>query len=245
EYDGAGRVTAVIAKKFGTETKRSLTTYTGDTTTVVPPTGGTASTTVVDALGRTVELKQYTNAGRTASQSTQYTYNKLGQLSQVTDPGNAKWTYTYDVRGLQTESNDPDKGITKTAYDAGGRVTDVTDARNVTLHTDYDELGRVVATKQGATTLTASVYDTVAKGQLTKSTRFVDGKAFESEVTGYSDLYQPLTSKVTIPATPDTGALAGTYNWTNTYNIAGQILTTKQPAMGDLPAETVGSTYKS
>ncbi|TDU78987.1 intein/intein/RHS repeat-associated protein [Streptomyces sp. KS 21] len=245
EYDGVGRVTAVIAKKFGTETKRSLTTYTGDTTTVVPPTGGTASTTVVDALGRTVELKQYTNAGRTASQSTQYTYNKLGQLSQVTDPGNAKWTYTYDVRGLQTESNDPDKGITKTAYDAGGRVTDVTDARNVTLHTDYDELGRVVATKQGATTLTASVYDTVAKGQLTKSTRFVDGKAFESEVTGYSDLYQPLTSKVTIPATPDTGALAGTYNWTNTYNIAGQILTTKQPAMGDLPAETVGSTYKS
>ncbi|MCX4630665.1 polymorphic toxin-type HINT domain-containing protein [Streptomyces sp. NBC_01443] len=245
EYDGAGRVTAVIAKKFGTPTKRTDTSYTGDTTTVIPPQGGTASTTVIDALGRTVELKQYTDAARTTSQSTSYTYNKLGQLAQVTDPGNAKWTYTYDVRGQQTESSDPDKGTTKTAYDAGGRVTDVTDARNVTLHTDYDVLGRAVATKQGATTLTSAVYDTVAKGQPTKSTRYVDGKAFESEVTGYNAFYQPLTSKVTIPATSDTGALAGTYNWTNTYNNSGQLLTSKQPAMGDLPAETVGSTYKS
>ncbi|MFI6006217.1 RHS repeat domain-containing protein [Streptomyces sp. NPDC051366] len=245
EYDGAGRVTEVIAKKFGTTTKRTDTSYTGDTTTVVPPQGGTASTTVIDALGRTVELKQYTDAARTTSQATSYTYNKLGQLAQVTDPGNAKWTYTYDVRGLQTESSDPDKGTTKTAYDVGGRVTDVTDARNVTLHTDYDVLGRAVATKEGATTLTATVYDTVAKGQPTKSTRYVDGKAFESEVTGYNAFYQPLTSKVTIPATSDTGALAGTYNWTNTYNNSGQLLTSKQPAMGDLPAETVGSTYKS
>ncbi|WP_234320997.1 polymorphic toxin-type HINT domain-containing protein [Streptomyces katrae] len=244
-YDGAGRTTAVISKKYGQETKRATTLYTGDTTTVIPPQGGTATATVVDGIGRTVETKQYTDAARTASQSTLYTYNKLGQLAQVTDPANAKWTYTYDVRGQQVESNDPDKGITKTAYDAGGRITDVTDARGVTLHSEYDELGRPAALKQGATTLSANVYDTVAKGQLTKSVRYVDGNAFESEVTAYNDLYQPLTSKTTIPATPDTGALAGTYNWTNTYNIAGQVLTTKQPAMGDLPAETVGSTYKS
>ncbi|MEU7552662.1 polymorphic toxin-type HINT domain-containing protein [Streptomyces sp. NPDC044571] len=245
EYDGVGRITAVIAKKFGTETKRTTTSYTGDSTTVVPPKGGTASTTVVDALGRTVELKQYTDAARTASQSTLYSYDKAGRLAQVTDPGNAKWTYTYDVSGQQVESSDPDKGVTKTAYDLGGRPTDVTDARNITLHTDYDELGRPTATKQGATVLASTVYDTVVKGQPAKSTRYVDGKAFESEVLFYNDLYQPLTTKLTIPSTPDTGALAGSYTWTNTYNINGQLLTTKQPAMGDLPAETVGSTYKS
>ncbi|MET9962003.1 RHS repeat-associated core domain-containing protein [Streptomyces sp. NPDC006326] len=235
----------MISKKFGTETKRATTSYTGDTTTVIPPTGGTATTTVVDALGRTVEVKQYTNAARTTSQSTVYAYNRLGQLAQVTDPANAQWTYTYDVRGRQVESKDPDKGVTKTAFDAGDRATDLTDARGTTLHTDYDDLGRPVATRQGTTTLTSMVYDTVAKGQLTKSTRFVDGKAFESEVLAYNNLYQPLTTKATIPSTTDTGALAGTYQWTNTYNIAGQLLTTKQPAMGDLPAETVGSTYKS
>ncbi|MFI7359212.1 RHS repeat domain-containing protein [Streptomyces avidinii] len=244
-FDGAGRPTAVIAKKFGTETKRTTTSYTGDTTTVVPPQGGTVTTSVVDAQGRQVEAKQYTDPSRTSSQSTFYSYDRLGRLSQVTDPGNAKWTYTYDVRGRQTESNDSDKGITKTAYDVGDRVTDVTDARGVTLHTDYDDLGRPVATTQGATTLTSTVYDTVAKGQLTRSTRFVDGKAYTSEVLAYNDLYQPLDTQVTIPSTPDTGALAGTYKWTNTYNIAGQVLSTKQPAMGGLPAETVGSTYKT
>ncbi|MFF3678126.1 RHS repeat-associated core domain-containing protein [Streptomyces sp. NPDC002120] len=243
-FDGAGRPTAVIAKKFGTETKRTTTSYTGDTTTISPPPGGTATTTVVDALGRTVEARQYTDPARTASQSTVYTYNRLGQLSQVTDPGNAKWTYIYDVRGRQVEVNDPDKGVTKTAYDAGDRVNDVTDARGVTLHTDYDDLGRPVATKQATATLTSTVYDTVAKGQLTKSTRYVDGKAYTSEILAYNDLYKPLESQVTIPSTPDTGALAGTYKWTNTYNIVGQVLTTRHPAMGGLPAETAGSTYK-
>ncbi|MFD4737752.1 RHS repeat domain-containing protein [Streptomyces virginiae] len=244
-FDGVGRPATVIAKHLGNETKRTTTSYTGDTTTVTPPQGGTTTTTVVDALGRTVETKQYTDAARTTSQSSTYTYDKLGRLSQVTDPANAKWTYTYDTRGRQTEANDPDKGITRTAYDAGDRVTDLTDARGITLHTDYDDLGRPVATKQGTTTLTSTVYDTIAKGELTRSTRYVDGKAYTSEVLAYNDLYQPLATQVTIPSTPDTGALAGTYKWTNTYNIVGQVLTTKHPAVGGLPAETVGSTYKT
>ncbi|MFB0626395.1 polymorphic toxin type 43 domain-containing protein [Streptomyces sp. AB3(2024)] len=243
-YDGADRPTAVISKKFGVETKRTTTSYGGDTTTVIPPQGGTSTTTVVDALGRTVELKQYTDPGRMTSQSTRYTYSRLGRLAQVTDPSGAQWTYTYDVRGSQSEVNDPDKGTTKTAYDTAGKATDVTDARGITLHTDYDELGRPTAVKQGGTVLTSNLYDTVAKGRLSKSTRYIDGRAYESEVTVYDNLYQPLQAQVNIPAAPDAGALAGTYKWTNTYNIAGQLLTTKQPAMGDLPAETVGSTYR-
>ncbi|MFB9588402.1 polymorphic toxin-type HINT domain-containing protein [Streptomyces racemochromogenes] len=244
-YDGAGRPTAVISKRFGVETKRATTSYTGDSTTVIPPQGGTSKTTVVDALGRTVELKQYTDAGRMTSQSIRYEYNRLGRLARVTDPSGAQWTYTYDVRGSQIEASDPDKGTTKTTYDSAGKVTDVIDARGNTLHTDYDELGRPTAVKQGGTVLTSNVYDTVAKGKPAKSTRYIDGQPYESEVLLYDHLYQPLQTQVTIPATPDTGALAGTYKWTNTYNITGQLLTTKQPAMGDLPAETIGSTYKS
>lgn len=187
-----------------------------------------------------MEQKEYTDAARTASQSTAYTYDRLGRLAQVTDPAHAKWTYTYDVRGRQVELNDPDKGVIKTGHDAGDRVTDTTNASGVTLHTDYDELGRPVTTKQGATVLTSMVYDTVARGQLTKSTRFVVGKAFTSETLAYSDLYQPLETQTTIPSTPTTGALAGTYKWTNTYNISGQPPSTDHPAIGGLPAETVG-----
>ncbi|MGW7176580.1 TreTu family toxin [Streptomyces xanthophaeus] len=243
-FDGAGRPTDIISKRFGVETKRTVKQYTGDSITLIPPAGGTATTSVVDALGRTVELKQYTDAARTTSQSTLYAYDKQGHLGQVTDPSGTKWAYTYDTRGLPVETSDPDKGVTKTAYDQGGRRTDSTDARGFTLHTDYDELGRPTALKQGTTTLTTQTYDTVAKGQPAKATRFVDGKAYESEVLTYNHLYQPLDTQVTIPSTPDTGALAGVYKWTDSYNITGQLLTTKQPAIGGLPAETVGSTYK-
>ncbi|MEU9001145.1 polymorphic toxin-type HINT domain-containing protein [Streptomyces sp. NPDC048551] len=245
EYDGAGRVTAVIAKRLGKETKRTATAYEGATATVTPPQGGTTTSTTVDALGRTTELKQYLDPARMTSQSTSYAYDKRGQLSVVTDPGGAKWTYAYDVRGRQIEADDPDKGVTKTVYDQGDRVTHRTDARGVTLHTDYDDLGRPVATKQGTTTLTASVYDTVRKGLLSKSTRYVNGKAYESAVTAYNHAYQPVNTEVTVPATPETGALAGTYKWTTSYNITGQVLQSKQPAVGDLPAETVGSTYQA
>ncbi|MET8458514.1 TreTu family toxin [Streptomyces parvulus] len=242
EYDGAGRITAVISRKFGDETKRTVTTYTGDTTTVVPPKGGTATTTTVDALGRTTELRQYTNAARTASQATTYAYENRGRLKQVTDPSGATWTYGYDVRGRETTQNDPDKGTSTTTYDQGDRVTDTTDARQVTLHTDYDDLGRKTALKKGSTTLATWAYDTVAKGQLSKATRNIDGKAYETAVTSYNSLYQPVLTQVTVPDSE--GSLGGTYKWTTSYNLnTGKVMYTKQPAMGGLPSETVSNTY--
>ncbi|MGW2912053.1 polymorphic toxin-type HINT domain-containing protein [Streptomyces asoensis] len=243
-FDGAGRPTAVIAKKFGDETKRTTTTYTGDTTTVILPKGGTAATTVVDALGRTVELKQYTNAERTTSQSMNYRYNKLGRLDQVTDSSGAKWSYTYDVRGRQTVVVDPDKGESHTKYDQGDRVTDTTDARSITLHTDYDELGRRVAVKNGTTPLSAWTYDEVAKGHPAKTTRYIDGKAYVSEITDYNAFYQPAGTKVTVPA--GLGVPAGTYQWWSFYNDnTGQLMETEHPALAGLPEESVYINYDS
>ncbi|WP_326649961.1 MULTISPECIES: RHS repeat-associated core domain-containing protein [unclassified Streptomyces] len=241
EFDGAGRTTAVISKKFGDETKRTTTSYTGDTTTVIPPTGGTATMTVSDALGRKTELMEYTDSARSSSQSTLYRYNKHGRLDQVTDPSGAKWTYTYDVRGRQIQADDPDKGTSKTTYDNGDRATDTTNA-GVTLHTDYDALGRRIALKKGTTTLSSWEYDTVSKGQLSKSTRFIGGKAYVSAITSYNSLYQPVGTQITIPDSE--GALANTYKWTTSYNLnTGQVLWTQHPAMGGLPAEKVTNTY--
>ncbi|MEV6393730.1 polymorphic toxin-type HINT domain-containing protein [Streptomyces sp. NPDC051907] len=241
-YDGAGRPTAVIAKKFTDETKRTTTTYAGDTTTVVPPKGATATTTVTDARGRTVRLLQYTDADRKNAQTTHYAFDKHGRLQEVTDPSGAKWTYGYDVRGRQVTSTDPDKGSSTSVYDAGDRVTETVDARKIALHTDYDALGRRTALKKADTTLATWEYDTVAKGQPSKSTRYVDGKAYETAVTAYNSLYQPLASQVTVPA--GEGKLAGTYKWTTGYNAnTGQVLRTQHPAMGGLPAERVGNTY--
>ncbi|WP_234318379.1 RHS repeat domain-containing protein [Streptomyces sp. NRRL S-244] len=244
-FDGAGRVTDVISRRFGDETKRSSTVYTGDTTTVIPSVGG-GKKTVVDARGLTTKVETYTDAARTTSQPTTYSYDKLGRLSQVTDPVGAVWKYGYDVAGRQTHVEDPDKGISDVTFDQGNRATDIRNARGITLHTDYDELGRKTALKQGTTTLANWAYDTATggKGQLAKSTRWIDGKAFEEAVTVYNGAYKPVTSQVTIPASPENGTLAGTYKWTTSYNAnTGQVMWVQQPAIGDLPAEKINNTY--
>ncbi|MEU1439352.1 polymorphic toxin type 24 domain-containing protein [Streptomyces sp. NPDC005786] len=244
EFDGIGRPTAVIAKRYTDETKRTTTAYNGDTTTVVPPAGGIATTTVVDALNRTVELKQYTDAARTTSQSTHYTYDVKGRLTKVTDPVGAKWTYEYDTRGRQTVAVDPDKGRAVTTYDKGDRPTDFLDARQLTLHTDYDDLGRHTALKKGTKLLADWSYDPAgAKGQPWKSTRYDDsGNAWVTEATEYNNSYLPSVTRFTVPSS-ETG-LAGTYEWYTSYNDnTGQVQDVEHPQMADLPYELVSNSY--
>ncbi|MGW2304468.1 polymorphic toxin-type HINT domain-containing protein [Streptomyces sp. NPDC001809] len=244
EYDGLGRPTVVIAKRYTDEETRTTYTYTGDTTTVVPPAGGIATTTVVDALNRTVELKQHTDAARTTAQSTHYTYDGKGRLAKVTDPSGAEWTYAYDTRGRQTEAIDPDKGKAVTAYDKGDRPTDVTDARQVTLHTDYDVLGRPTLLKKGTKDLAAWSYDPVgAKGQPWKSTRYDDsGNAWVTEADEYNNSYLPSITRFTVP--PSETGLKGTYEWYTSYNDnTGQVQDVEHPQMADLPYELVSSGY--
>lgn len=248
EYDGVGRITAVIARKFGDETKRTTTSYTGDSTTVVPEQGGLATTTLTDGKGRSTEVRQYTKADRTTFLPTKYAYNKRGLLEQVTDPSGAVWKYGYDVLGRQNHIEDPDKGVSDITFDAGNQATDAKNARGITLHTDFDELGRKTALKQGATTLATWTYDTATggKGKPAKSTRWIAGAAYEESIGSYNSAYLPVVTQTTIPATPENGALAGTYKWTTNYNAnTGQAMWIQHPAIGDLPAEKVQNTYSA
>ncbi|MFF0290204.1 RHS repeat domain-containing protein [Streptomyces sp. NPDC005262] len=243
-YDGLGRVTAAISRKFGDEKWRTTTTYDGDRTTVIPPSGGTATTTIVDALGRTTDLLEYTNADRTASQKTTYAYGKYDEPTKVTDPSGNEWVYTFDGRGQQTKADDPDKGVVTTAYDKVGRETSSTDERGTTLTTAYDKLGRQTQLKQGSTVLSEWTYDTVAKGQLTSSTRYADGSAYTTATGGFTDRYQPTSTTVTIPA--GAGSLAGSYGWTYGYDAATGLLDwTMNPAIGDVTSERVTVNYNS
>ncbi|MFG1809487.1 RHS repeat domain-containing protein [Streptomyces sp. NPDC049040] len=244
-YDGSGRITDVIALKYDSDEQwRTTTVYDGDRTTVIPPKGGTATTTIVDALGRTTELRQYTDAARTAYQKTTYAYGKFGQATKVTDPAGNVWSYGFDNRGRQISSDDPDKGAASTGYDADGHVISTTDARGTTLTTDYDALGRKTALRQGATKLADWTYDTVAKGQLTSATRYVDGAAYTESNGGFDDRYQPTSTTVTIPAAA--GGLAGSYEWDNSYNAQTGLLDwTLTPAVGDIPSERITTDYNS
>ncbi|MFF4396524.1 polymorphic toxin-type HINT domain-containing protein [Streptomyces sp. NPDC001480] len=252
-YDGLGRQTEArqIAGNGdgGAVLSTTRTVYGGDRTTVIPPEGGTATTTLVDARGRTTALHQlHARNVDAAYDTTTYDYTPRGELKKVTDPAGNAWTYTYDLLGRQTRTTDPDKGTTLSTYDDRGQLTTIDDARPDTplLWNGYDNLGRKTEVREKSSTGTlraAWVYDTVsgAKGQLAESTRYVGTNAYTSKVVSYDRLYRPLRTSVTIPAVEK--ELAGTYDSTTSYKTSGLTAGTGYPKAGALPAATVAYTY--
>ncbi|MFI9366750.1 polymorphic toxin-type HINT domain-containing protein [Kitasatospora sp. NPDC053057] len=249
-YDGAGRVLRSEFRSYGNLQWATSTDYPGaDRTDVTPPAGATPTSTVTDARGRATAVWQYRTASATGNSAdadvTTYDYTPGGLASRRTDSSGNTWNYTYDLRGRQTSASDPDTGVTQTFYDANSRIDHTTDAKNSTLAFTYDLLGRKTGTYNGsvasANQLASWTYDTIAKGQLTSSTRYVGGAggaAYTKAVTDYDTAYRPLGTSVTIPSTE--GALAGTYTNTNAYSdVTGSLTKLSIPAAGGLPAETV------
>src|SRR5262249_54004335 len=86
-YDTLGRKTSDAFYSNGTKKFQSTTAYQGDRSSLTPPSGGTPTQTVFDALGNVVELRQFKSSTFTGSyQSTKYSYDRLGHLTRVTDP---------------------------------------------------------------------------------------------------------------------------------------------------------------
>ncbi|MEU5002078.1 polymorphic toxin-type HINT domain-containing protein [Streptomyces sp. NPDC021622] len=251
-YDGLGR--AVEERQIagngdgGTVLGITKTIYGGDRTTVIPPEGATAATTLTDARGKTTELRQHhTRSQSAAFDTTSYGYTPGGELAKVTDPVGNSWTYSYDQLGRQTETTDPDKGTTKSKYDDRGQLTTTTDARGTTLASVYDNLGRKTELHKDSPTgeLRAKwVYDTIAgaKGQLAESTRYVDGAAYTSKVTSYDRLYRPMKTAMVIP--DKEGALAGTYQTGTNYLPSGLVGGISYSAAGSLPGGGYSTTYE-
>ncbi|MFE7327879.1 hypothetical protein ACFU8W_23325 [Streptomyces sp. NPDC057565] len=128
---------------FGVQKWSTTTSYTGDSTATTAVTGGTATRTLTDALGRTTETRTYAftqpddldygaTLGATCTHvSTQYTPD--GKPSLVTGSDNAQWSYTYDLFGRQVTATDPDSGTTTTHYTALDQVDTTQDANKTTL----------------------------------------------------------------------------------------------------------------
>ncbi|MCQ6555764.1 sugar-binding protein [Streptomyces sp. C10-9-1] len=251
-YDGLGRETESrqIAGNGDGGTVLGVTTtlHGGDRTTVVPPRGGTATTTVKDARGQTTELRQHHSRSATAAyDATTYGYTVRGELARVADPVGNTWTYRYDQQGRQIAASDPDKGTTTGTYDDRGRRVTTTDARGVTLAYAHDGLGRRTEVREnnGTGTLRAAwVYDTVAgaKGQLAESVRYAGGAAYHSKVTQYDRLYRPVRTAVVIPASE--GALAGTYQTGTAYKPSGLVGGVSYSAAGSLPGGSYTFSYE-
>ncbi|MGW0754873.1 hypothetical protein ACWD3L_36380, partial [Streptomyces sp. NPDC002587] len=248
EYDGSGRSTAQISRKFGLETSRTTTSYGGDNITVDPPKGETPTRAFLDGAGRKTELRFFRSDSPTgAYDKTLYSYNQRGALESVVNQAGDKWAFEYDIRGRQTKQTDPDKGTSTMTYGQGDRLVSATDARGKVIVPEYDGLGRVIATHEGSLTgpkLTSTTFDTLpgAVGLPVSSTRYVNGNAYTEEVTGYDSEYRATGTKVTIPSSE--GALAGSYSFTTGYRPnTGLTAWTGQPAVGGLPAEVSTMKY--
>ncbi|WP_240138105.1 RHS repeat domain-containing protein [Streptomyces sp. MUM 178J] len=261
-FDGAGRPTTSTLHVFGTKKWSTSTTYTGDSTAATALEGGSATRSITDARGRTVETREYAGTSPadtewggslgTAYTSTMFTYALDDQQTSITGPDGAKWTYRYDIFGRQISAKDPDKGTSTSAYNNLDQLVKATDARGQSILTAYDELGRATGTWNGAQTdanqLTARTYDTILKGQPATSTRYIGGKngqAYTKAVTKYDSLSRPVETELRLPDS-DPLVKAGTpstLEYSSYYNIDGTLQNIREPALGGLPKEVIEYDY--
>ncbi|WP_327428756.1 ricin-type beta-trefoil lectin domain protein [Streptomyces sp. NBC_01236] len=253
-YDGLSRPLTVTPYESGSAvtSKRTTYTYGYDYTKVVQPSGAASTRTYTDTLGRAVRIDHYTNSAQSAYTSTHYTYDTRGNRISAEDTAGNTWKWTYDARGRQLTAVDPDTGTTSTTYnDLDQQVTSTSatgSADAVTVWTGYDELGRTKEQRldsDSGTKLTSFVYDTLAGGlgQPTSSTRYTNGSAYTTAVTGYDEEYRPTGKTVTIPDTSATKGLSGTYSYGYTYTATGKVASTTVPAAGGLAEEKVVTRY--
>ncbi|GAA2634889.1 RHS repeat-associated core domain-containing protein [Actinomadura fulvescens] len=249
-YDGLGRQTLerlLIGNGSTQEKWRTTTSYGGNWKATDPPDGGISTAEITDARGQVIERRQYVGQGPSGSyDATTYTYDPGGRPATITDASGNRWTTTYDLRGRKARTTDPDKGTTTLTYDDVDRLTSTTDARDKTIVHVYDGLDRKTETREGSVTgprLASWTYDTATRGKglPASSTRHSAAGDYTSQVSGYDVLGRAETTLVTIPTSE--GALAGSYAFSQTYNLDGTPKTQGLPAAGGLPAETLTRTY--
>ncbi|MEV1007137.1 DddA-like double-stranded DNA deaminase toxin [Streptomyces sp. NPDC049881] len=252
-YDGLGRVVTerrLAGNGDGTTNEWARATYThgGDRVSVDPIDGETATTTLTDVQGRTTELWQYHGSTPTGEHDvTRFEYDARDELIRAEDPAGNEWTWEYDILGRLRTTEDPDAGTTTREYNARDELVTTTDARGETVHHSYDNLGRRTALREGSASgrLMASwVWDTLAEGQLTSSTRHTaDGFAYTTRIETYDDRNRPLGTSVIVPSVPGEEALSGTYTTGTEFNLDNTPRSTSYPAAGDLAGTTVTPLY--
>ncbi|MFL6073818.1 MAG: RHS repeat-associated core domain-containing protein [Mycobacteriales bacterium] len=250
-FDGVGRSTRSEVMSKGTAVATTTTAYFGDHVETTPPAGGTPTAVYTDARGQATEQWQYRGATPAGNHDvTRYSYDRAGNLAQLTDAVGNTWRYTHDLIGRQTSVVDPDKGRATMTYDPTGQIASTTDARNVTLAYRYDELGR--KTEEHENTLSGKLlaswtYDTILKGQPTSTTRYEGDDAYTTTVTGYDAAYRPKGRTLTLPASQSPTTTGAPYAYTvgYTYKADGSPDTVTMPSLPGMTTETLTYGYDS
>ncbi|NJP43383.1 RHS repeat-associated core domain-containing protein [Streptomyces sp. PRB2-1] len=259
-YDALGRESAATLYTLGQAQWTTATANYGDGKVVTPPRGGRTAYWN-DGLDRTALVEENVPAGTDVPPptvpTTRYTYTPRGELAGITDAAGNATAYGYDWMGRRTSTKDPDAGASSTVYDPVGNVQSTTDAAGNTLAYTYDALNRKRVEWSGSVggvKLAEWTYDTVpfpgqtgtpvkfVLGQPAGTTRYVDGRPYRVDVTGYDLRYQVTARTWTVPA--DEG-FAAAYSVGYGYDRAGHRTSVSYPAAGDLPAETVTTGYSA
>lgn len=93
-----------------------------------------------DPVRRLASVRQKLGAGEAL---TSYSYDRLSNLTRVTDPNGNVTSYSYDDFGRLISQTSPVSGTTAYAYDAGDNLVTVNDAVSTTVTRTYDALGRL------------------------------------------------------------------------------------------------------
>ncbi|MFC1400437.1 MULTISPECIES: RHS repeat-associated core domain-containing protein [Streptacidiphilus] len=274
-FDGLGRTVVDDSQQYALLKQETSTVYNGDSTTVIPPTGGSVKTTRTDPMGRTTEVDSYTVAPTLTKPANTFTgtwyttggtsnpiaYGYDGHGNQATTASaGSTWTTSYNLLGQAVSKQDPDAGTSSMVYDANGNLTQTTDALGKSVSYTYDKLDRKTA-EYAATTATQAagnetaswVYDndnavsgvTDAIGQVTTETAYNSGNQDVTQQIGFNVFGESLGESVTIPAAQ--GSLGGkTYTFKHTYSTTtGLLATDNYPLGGGLPSEVVTHTYST
>ena len=143
---------------------------------------------------------------------TQYSYDRIGRVSDINDPEDRLVSYEYDNRGLRTRLTYPDDSYINYEYDAMSRLTKITDdSNNLLAQYQYDELSRRTLVTLGNDS--NAVYEYDLTNRLTKLTNNIDdSNAITFEYGNYDKVGNRLSMKVD-------DENAHTYTYDNLYQL--------------------------
>jgi YD repeat-containing protein len=152
-YDGSGRTVSVTAPDGSVTTTEYLTTYSsysGSLVRVTDP-AGKWKIQQTDGMGNLIRVIEPDASGQ-STLITNYTYNAVGQMTQVSMPrSNGTQTRTFVYTGTDlTSATNPENGTATYLYDGAHHVTQRTDAKGQQTRYVYDTIGRLTQVQHWA-----------------------------------------------------------------------------------------------
>jgi RHS repeat-associated protein len=138
---------------------------------------GIVTNNTFDALNRINTIVQDPGSAPHVAAYTTLTLDALDRTANVNDPHGLNTQYQYDGLNDVIQLTSPDTGVTTATYDAAGNVLTRTDARSVTATYSYDALNRVTSIKYPTSSLNRSfTYDTTQNSCTTSTQTFSIGR---------------------------------------------------------------------